>query len=249
MQGALFPEVWALPWTVWFGAITMPLIAFFIGFFVPFIFCLDRAQRTAIAFEVSLQNIALAITIITVAFPNAEEASHYSQYVILYATFQIVFGTTIAVLFRIWFRYQSKTTICHQYARWKQQKQAATMTTMTTNGETLKEDPEHLHKSESFSKMSYTGSGLDLDKQGAGFIPDGRTSSSTALVRMDSTESQVQYSPNGFVPVLDSPGGYSNEVHFPTDSNNEGLEDKVNAFAEKPTNDINIFIVDDPEEQ
>ena len=192
----------------------MPLFAFALGFLAPWMFCLDLPQRTAVAFEVSLQNVSLAITIVTVAFPNAEVASYYSQYIILYGAFQIVFGVTISMLFQMYFRFKSKTTPCHQYARWKSnsaEAQNPDLQTVTANGTTLKQDVDSagMTKPESFSNMAYTGSSLSLthmdsDRTGTGFVPDGQVGSSTQLVRLDSVDSEIDFSPNGSMPASPS---------------------------------------------
>ena len=198
IQGALFPEVFDLDWAVWFAAITMPLFSFLVGFFIPWMFCLDHPQRVAIAMEVSLQNVTLAVTIVTVAFPNAEVASYYSQYIILYGAFQIVIGTGLSILFQTIIRYFEKRTLCHRYIRWKEEKSKALtpdLQQVTTNGNTLREDPANAPQPpQGLTNMTYTGSSLDLpqmetDVTGSGFVPDGKVSSTTELIRMDSTMS------------------------------------------------------------
>jgi hypothetical protein len=183
----------------------MPLIAFAIGFLVPWIFRLDQPQRTAIAMEVSLQNVSLAITIVTVAFPNANVAAFYSQYIILYGTFQIVFGVGISVLHQAYFRYHEGTTPCHYYNRWKQDKETANnphMHVATINGSTIQEHPENTPQPpqglvDGIKNAAYKGSSLDLpqlesDANGSGFVSGGQISSTTELIRMDSVDSQCE---------------------------------------------------------
>ncbi|ELU03907.1 hypothetical protein CAPTEDRAFT_216306 [Capitella teleta] len=145
IQSALFPEVFDLSWTVWFCAVMLPIIAWLIGFFVPLIFKQGLPQRVAIAFEVSAQNMALAITIIAIAYDTAEEASFYSQFVILYGSFVMVVGVTISIIFNLIICYRARSTPCHQYTRNKEQKEKGTkpdIKRVTTNGTTLTVDED-----------------------------------------------------------------------------------------------------------
>ena len=107
VQGSLYPELFDLGWQAWFGAITMPLIGFVIGFVLAAIFCLKQPQRMAIGFETGIQNTALALTIISTSFDTAYMASFYSQFAILYTTFQVVFGigSVVASIVYFWVRY------------------------------------------------------------------------------------------------------------------------------------------------
>lgn len=225
IQGALFPEVFNLDWSVWFAAISMPLIAFCIGFFVPWIFCLDQPQRTAIAMEVSLQNVSLAITIVTVAFPNAETASFHSQYIILYGAFQIVFGVGLSLMFQLIFRYYEGTTPCHFYSRWKQAKEKSLtpdLQQVTSNGATIREDPANAAtEPQGITNMTYRGSSLDLtqvDDLGCGFAVTGKVNSTTELIRMDSTDSRADLlnDMNG-IQRLDSCDSADGQIIFTTD--------------------------------
>ena len=246
VQSALFPEMWELDWRVWFAAITMPLFAFLLGFFGGWIFCLDRPQRTAIGFEISLQNVSLAITIVTVAFPNAETASYYSQYIILYGTFQIVLGVGLVILHNSFFRYRSKTTICHQIVRWRNRKketQRPDLQTVTANGTTLQSgQSSDIPKSESIINMAYTGSSLSLthldsDKTGSGFVPDHQVGSSTQLVRLDSVDSTIDLLPNSSTPS--SPNGF---ISFSVSETSHADEHRGHDSAEKDSNGIEIYI-------
>jgi len=101
VQGQLYPELFDLGWEAWFGGITMPLIGFLIGFILALIFCQGHPQRLAIGLETGVQNTTLALTVVAVSFPNSYEASYYSQYIIIYTTWQVVFG--IAAVIIIWF--------------------------------------------------------------------------------------------------------------------------------------------------
>lgn len=211
IQAALFPEVFSLSWKIWFAAIFMPLLAWCVGFFVPMLFCQDIHQRTAIAYEVSVQNIALAISIVTIAYDNAKEASYYSQFIILYAAFQIVFGVGLSLVYNTVYRYQSKSTFCHQWSRYKKAKADApkvSIKQVSVNGTVLESSEGGMTPSESYSNRAYRGSSFNLasiesDQTGAGFVPDGTTSSTTDLVTMNSAVDLLPAGSSGLDRVQD----------------------------------------------
>lgn len=101
IQGQLYPELFDLPWTAWFGAITMPIIGCVMGFVFALILCQKHEQRTAIGLETGIQNTALALTVIAITYESSYQASCYSQFVLLYTTFQVVLG--IATIVIVWF--------------------------------------------------------------------------------------------------------------------------------------------------
>jgi hypothetical protein len=183
IQGALYPEVFNLSWKVWFSAIMMPLLAWSVGFFLPILFRQDLAQRTAIAFEVSAQNMALAITIVAVAYDDAEDASYYSQFIILYGSFQIAFGVALSLIFNFVFRYKERRTLCHQFSRSRnRQSSSPGLQSVSTNGTTMTQldSPEE--------PVRYTGSSLDLTVMGSDM--SAKVNSTTQLVEMDGIQNQ-----------------------------------------------------------
>lgn len=109
IQGQLYPELFNLPWTAWFGAITMPVIGCLMGFLLALLLCQKHEQRTAIGLETGIQNTALALTVIAITYESSYTASCYSQFVLLYTTFQVVLG--IATIVIVWF---------YQFVRYRQ---------------------------------------------------------------------------------------------------------------------------------
>lgn len=101
IQGQLYPELFSLPWTAWFGAITMPAIGCVMGFILALILCQKHEQRMAIGLETGIQNTALALTVIAITYESSYQASCYSQFVLLYTTFQVVLGIGAIVI--VWF--------------------------------------------------------------------------------------------------------------------------------------------------
>jgi predicted Na+-dependent transporter len=88
VQGQVYPEVYDHLWQTYVASFTMPIIGFVIGFVLAWIFCLKLKQRLAIGFETGIQNTALALTVVAITFPTSWESSYYSQFIILYTTFQ-----------------------------------------------------------------------------------------------------------------------------------------------------------------
>lgn len=109
IQGQLYPELFNLPWTAWFGAITMPVIGCVMGFILALILCQKHPQRMAIGLETGIQNTALALTVIAITYPSSYQASCYSQFVLLYTTFQVVLG--IATILLVWLYYFARHRI------------------------------------------------------------------------------------------------------------------------------------------
>ena len=97
IQAKLYPELFDLGWQTWFAAILMPIIGFGVGFTLALIFCQRHEQRLAIGIETSVQNTALALTVTAISFSTSWESSYYSQFTLLYTTFQIVLSIMIVV--------------------------------------------------------------------------------------------------------------------------------------------------------
>jgi len=100
IQNKLYPELFDLRWTAWFGGITLPVIGFVLGFIFAMILCQGHKQRLAVGFETGVQNTALALTVIAFTFEDSYEKSYWSQFILIYTTFQLVFG--IGGVFFIW---------------------------------------------------------------------------------------------------------------------------------------------------
>jgi len=64
------------------------------------ILCQGHKQRLAVGFETGVQNTALALTVIAFTFEDSFEKSYWSQFILIYTTFQLVFG--IGGVFFIW---------------------------------------------------------------------------------------------------------------------------------------------------
>lgn len=79
------------------------------GFILALIFCQKHPQRMAIGLETGIQNTALALTVIAITYPSSYEASCYSQFVLLYTTFQVVLG--IATILLVWLYYFARHRI------------------------------------------------------------------------------------------------------------------------------------------
>ncbi|XP_077868697.1 uncharacterized protein LOC144359418 [Saccoglossus kowalevskii] len=109
---AMNPLLFSLSWKPYIVAFFYPILAFVLGYLIPWMCRQKPPQRRTIAFETGVQNGALALTIINLMFSRGQGANALEMMIVpsLHSIFVVVEGLALVGVYRLWIRYRDNLT-------------------------------------------------------------------------------------------------------------------------------------------
>ena len=112
IQRQLYPDMFLLSWKVYFGGLGQPLLGYGLGMTLGAISRRNIKEMRTIAYETGMQNVGLALTIISLSYTGLQR-NYLSQYPLIYAIGQMVVGIGAVIIHRIVFAVRDKK--CKRY--------------------------------------------------------------------------------------------------------------------------------------
>ncbi|XP_070542075.1 ileal sodium/bile acid cotransporter-like [Ptychodera flava] len=126
-----------MSWKVWLAASTLPMGGFCFGYILSSIFRLDATKRRTVALETGLQNVILALSLITLSYPNSEEQIEMLMVPTLFGPFMTTEAIAFVVVYRCVTRCRRKSTTTEKgnaFATENQDLAEDVLTVMPQNG-------------------------------------------------------------------------------------------------------------------
>ncbi|XP_033106848.1 ileal sodium/bile acid cotransporter-like, partial [Anneissia japonica] len=101
LNGLINPKMFLAPWNVWFSAVIMPVIAFLLGYIAAYLLRQSRKKCRTIALETGCQNVALALTIISISYADSDDFFEILIFPSLFGPFGLIDSTLCVLVFRI----------------------------------------------------------------------------------------------------------------------------------------------------
>ncbi|XP_077988517.1 ileal sodium/bile acid cotransporter-like [Glandiceps talaboti] len=104
----LNPDMFNTGWEAWVTSATLPLWGFCFGYLISTIFRLKQAKRRTVAFETGCQNVALALTIISLSYPPSKDRALMMVVPSLFGPFMTIDALFFVILFKCIKHFRSK---------------------------------------------------------------------------------------------------------------------------------------------